>query len=240
MDEVLAGLLDLTAPPGATLPRRLTDQLRVLVSECPRLGPGQPLLSSRALAQGLGVSRNTVNQALGQPAAEGYLDTGQGRRSRVAPDTSLSARSRSSGSIAASVPIYCPVGNPTIIRLAIGSIGSQKQRSPLRRTKMSGLVAPLANGVSDARPRKALHHVHGVNSSISAARRAIAGRVHKGMAGESAAFAGRLPRERPERARSGARAAPTCSLDLGMCLEVTGAQQPGQTHAANGGNDCGQ
>ena len=33
--------------------------------------------------------------------------------------------------------------------------------SPGSVAKMTGLVAPLANGVSDARPRKALHHVHG-------------------------------------------------------------------------------
>lgn len=49
------------------------------------LGPGAPLPSTRALAAEWGVSRTTVTAAYDQLIAEGYLETRQGTRARVAP-----------------------------------------------------------------------------------------------------------------------------------------------------------
>jgi GntR family transcriptional regulator/MocR family aminotransferase len=48
-------------------------------------GPGARLPSTRALAAELGVSRTTVTAAYEQLIAEGYLETRQGARARVAP-----------------------------------------------------------------------------------------------------------------------------------------------------------
>ncbi|MCQ4160976.1 PLP-dependent aminotransferase family protein [Roseomonas sp. GC11] len=56
-----------------------------------RLPQGQSLPSSRSLAQGLGISRNTVTQAVEQLVAEGYLTLLPNRRPRVASDAALPA-----------------------------------------------------------------------------------------------------------------------------------------------------
>src|SRR3954470_15478203 len=48
------------------------------------LGPGARLPSTRALAAEWGVSRTTVTAAYEQLLAEGYLETRQGARARVA------------------------------------------------------------------------------------------------------------------------------------------------------------
>jgi GntR family transcriptional regulator / MocR family aminotransferase len=50
-----------------------------------RLAPGTRLPSSRALAQDLGLARNTVADAYGQLVAEGWLTARQGSGTRVAP-----------------------------------------------------------------------------------------------------------------------------------------------------------
>src|SRR5215217_5856200 len=50
-----------------------------------RLAPGARLPSSRALAADLGIARNTVADAYGQLAAEGWLEARQGSGTRVAP-----------------------------------------------------------------------------------------------------------------------------------------------------------
>src|SRR5579862_7773593 len=49
-----------------------------------RLHPGERLPSSRALAQDLGIARNTVADAYNQLAAEGWLTARQGSGTRVA------------------------------------------------------------------------------------------------------------------------------------------------------------
>jgi len=88
MDNLLEGLLDLSQEDDAPLTSRLARQLRALISDG-RLKPGQRLLSSRALAAGLDVSRNTVTQAIEQLAAEGYLEVSQSRRPVVAAGAAL-------------------------------------------------------------------------------------------------------------------------------------------------------
>ena len=72
--------LDLTGPRRrAGLERALRDAVR-----SGRLAPGERLPSSRALAQDLGIARNTVADAYGQLVAEGWLEAKQGSGTRVA------------------------------------------------------------------------------------------------------------------------------------------------------------
>ena len=59
-------------PDGARLGRSLEDTLRGAVRDG-RLPGGTRLPSSRALAADLGIARNTVADAYGQLAAEGWL-----------------------------------------------------------------------------------------------------------------------------------------------------------------------
>lgn len=79
MHDLLSGLLDLSPRREKTLARQLTDQLRALITGG-RLKAGQKLPSSRTLARALGISRNTVVQAVGQLEAEGYLAISRSRR----------------------------------------------------------------------------------------------------------------------------------------------------------------
>lgn len=58
------------------------------------LGPGARLPSTRSLAAAWGVSRTTVTAAYEQLIAEGYLETRQGARTRVAPGLVPSATPR--------------------------------------------------------------------------------------------------------------------------------------------------
>jgi GntR family transcriptional regulator/MocR family aminotransferase len=57
-----------------------------------RLGAGERLPSTRALARDLGLARGTVAEAYAQLAAEGYLRTTQGAPTRVAPDPRTPAK----------------------------------------------------------------------------------------------------------------------------------------------------
>ncbi len=81
-DAILAGIgLDRGAP--GPLYRQLTAQLRGLI-DSGRLPAGTRLPASRALAEGLGISRTTALQAIDQLAAEGYLDGRPGSGTFVA------------------------------------------------------------------------------------------------------------------------------------------------------------
>ncbi|MFC3225781.1 PLP-dependent aminotransferase family protein [Marinibaculum pumilum] len=81
-DAVLAGIgLDRDA--AGPLYRQLTAQLRGLI-EGGRLPAGTRLPASRALAEGLGISRTTALQAIDQLAAEGYLEGRRGAGTFVA------------------------------------------------------------------------------------------------------------------------------------------------------------
>jgi GntR family transcriptional regulator / MocR family aminotransferase len=69
--------------PGTRLRAGLESALRDAVRSG-RLDPGARLPSSRALAQDLGIARNTVADAYGQLVAEGWLVAQQGSGTRVA------------------------------------------------------------------------------------------------------------------------------------------------------------
>jgi len=88
MDDLLSGLLDVSRRSDEPLTRQLADQLRPLIADG-RLKTGQRLPSSRAMARALGISRNTVTQAIEQLAAEGYLSVARSRRPIVAEGVSL-------------------------------------------------------------------------------------------------------------------------------------------------------
>lgn len=70
-----APLLPLHLDPAAPAPlhRQLYTEIREMIL-AGRLGPGARLPSSRALAQDLGISRNTVLLGLEQLWSEGYVE----------------------------------------------------------------------------------------------------------------------------------------------------------------------
>lgn len=69
-------------PDGAPLPERLAAQIRALVA-AGTLRSGDPLPSTRALAQRLAVARGSVVSAYEQLSAEGYLDARRGGGTRI-------------------------------------------------------------------------------------------------------------------------------------------------------------
>ena len=83
MAELLPTLLDLAQTNGGTLAHRLTERLRSQIAGG-RLPAGHRLPSSRAMASSLGISRNTVVEAITQLAAAGYLVRSKNRRPEVA------------------------------------------------------------------------------------------------------------------------------------------------------------
>jgi GntR family transcriptional regulator/MocR family aminotransferase len=78
-------------PDGTRLGRSLEDALRAAVRDG-RLPPGTRLPSSRALAADLGIARNTVADAYGQLAAEGWLTARTGAGTWVAGSRGLAGR----------------------------------------------------------------------------------------------------------------------------------------------------
>ncbi|MCK1746316.1 PLP-dependent aminotransferase family protein [Bradyrhizobium sp. 139] len=97
---MIFALIDLKRADDEGLAVQLTSQLRNLIATG-RLGKGSALPSSRRLAGDLGVSRNTVTYAFEQLAAEGYLETSNGRRPVVAIDGG--ERIEAAGAVAPSV-----------------------------------------------------------------------------------------------------------------------------------------
>ncbi|WP_407518762.1 PLP-dependent aminotransferase family protein [Methylobacterium oryzisoli] len=83
-----------TAAPSAARPAsvgaRICAALKAQIAQGV-YGPGARLPSTRALAAELGVSRTTVTAAYEQLIAEGYLETRQGARARVAPGLAVRA-----------------------------------------------------------------------------------------------------------------------------------------------------
>lgn len=69
---------------AGSLPEQLSGQLRDLITD-QVLAPGDPLPSSRALAQHLSLSRGSVMAAYDQLLAEGYLSASPGRATVVNP-----------------------------------------------------------------------------------------------------------------------------------------------------------
>ena len=69
--------------PAARITQRICEAIKDQIASG-RLGPGARLPSTRALAAEWGVSRTTVTAAYEQLIAEGYLETRQRARARVA------------------------------------------------------------------------------------------------------------------------------------------------------------
>lgn len=86
--------MHLDFPPGRGRRAALEDALRQAIRDG-RLGPGEWLPSSRALAAQLGVARGTVVEVYSQLAAEGYLRTRPGAVTEVAQGPHVQARLRS-------------------------------------------------------------------------------------------------------------------------------------------------
>lgn len=70
---------------SAALPAQLIAEIHRLVHQGV-LTPGDPLPSTRELAQNLGISRGSVTTAYEQLAAEGYVLSSQGAPTRIHPD----------------------------------------------------------------------------------------------------------------------------------------------------------
>lgn len=73
---------------GENLSRQILDWFRGAILDG-SLGSGETLPATRELARQLGVSRNTVCEAYELLAAEGYIDSSSGTKSRVAPGIPL-------------------------------------------------------------------------------------------------------------------------------------------------------
>ncbi|HBO5115151.1 TPA: PLP-dependent aminotransferase family protein [Pseudomonas aeruginosa] len=98
------GQLDRSA--GA-LGRQLTQKLRDAI-QSGALKPGEPLPSTRALADSLGIARGTVVEAFEQLIAEGFLDSCPGVGTQVASSLASSQRStarRQKGVVNGSLPL---------------------------------------------------------------------------------------------------------------------------------------
>lgn len=127
--------------PGS-LPSQVAEQIRALV-----LGgflvAGDPLPSTRALAERLNVSRGTVVFAYEQLVGEGYLTSGRGG-TRVAAHLTLSASQHPQ-------PTASPVGK---ISSALSSTGGGEAVRASGRISASntGLVRPTTPEVIDLRP----------------------------------------------------------------------------------------
>src|SRR5258706_5448733 len=115
-------LLNLRAT-GGPLYRRVYHALKTAI-RAGRLGPAARLPSTRALAQDLGVSRNTVMLAYEQLAAEGYVVS----------------RHRSITSVAAAVPapvLPAPAGPQAETRLRISSYARRLTTHPAMRSSVA-------------------------------------------------------------------------------------------------------
>jgi GntR family transcriptional regulator / MocR family aminotransferase len=78
-------LVTLDRDAGRGLREQLEDQLRTAIRDG-RLGAGEKVPSSRALARALGLSRGLVQDCYAQLQAEGYLTSRSGSATRVATD----------------------------------------------------------------------------------------------------------------------------------------------------------
>lgn len=83
--------LNLNDPGGATLTERIARAIEKAVSDG-RLIPGTVLPGSRSLAESLGVTRNTVQAALDDLIAEGWLVTEPWRGTFVAPKPPITGK----------------------------------------------------------------------------------------------------------------------------------------------------
>ncbi len=83
MTNLLSGLLDLSRAAAAPLHLQISEQIKSAVLSG-KLPAQLRLPSSRDMAAGLGISRNTVLTALDQLKAEGYLETVPGSGTRIA------------------------------------------------------------------------------------------------------------------------------------------------------------
>lgn len=77
MQDAISGIIDLDRSASTSLYRQLYEQLRNAILSG-RLPAGTHIPPTRAMAEQLGVARNTVLSAVEQLAAEGFLDARQG------------------------------------------------------------------------------------------------------------------------------------------------------------------
>ena len=102
MSESWASSVDLhlSLEPGHGRRAALESALRAAIRDG-RLVPGARVPSSRALAHDVGLARNTVAEAYGQLAAEGYLSARQGAPTRVAGRVGAGAQAAPRSRVAA-------------------------------------------------------------------------------------------------------------------------------------------
>jgi GntR family transcriptional regulator/MocR family aminotransferase len=129
---VTIGALGLERGSGVPLHRQLYEGLREAIL-AGRIRPGGRLPSTRALAEDLGASRNTVLAAFGQLLAEGYVEGRVGAGTTVAPtlpETLLRARPEAGG-------VRRPGRRPRLSRRGAALVGAR---------------AALGRGAGPARP----------------------------------------------------------------------------------------
>jgi len=134
---------------GTRIRRGLEDALRGAI-QASRLGPGTRLPSSRSLAADLGIARNTVADAYGQLAAEGWLVAEHGSGTRVAERVVAEPPSEPAGHPAAGGPGYSLLaGSP--------DLSSFPRSAWLAAARRALSVAPAeALGYTDPRGRPEL------------------------------------------------------------------------------------
>jgi GntR family transcriptional regulator / MocR family aminotransferase len=131
-------LLHLDAASATPLYRQLYDGLRGAIL-CGKLPAGTRLPATRALAEELGVSRNTVANAFDQLHAEGYLEgrVGSGTYvSRALPDELLAV-----GSVAAA--------SPAAQRRGLSQRGTSLAATRVSHARDATLVRPFRPGLPD-------------------------------------------------------------------------------------------
>lgn len=111
--------------------RRIADDLRDQI-ERGVYAPGDALPSTRALAEEIGVSRGTVTAAYEQLHAEGFIDTSQGARTRVA------------GAAIATLP--APSWRDVQLALAVSNWAARLTGLPLPQPRAEGVEVDFRYG----------------------------------------------------------------------------------------------
>ncbi|MGI9335459.1 MAG: PLP-dependent aminotransferase family protein [Gammaproteobacteria bacterium] len=130
MHFALSGIVDLRASSATPLHRQLYRQLRRAIVDG-ALPSGERLPSTRAMAQNLRVSRNTVVEAFAQLQSEGFIESAIGSGTLVAP---LPARTKLQGEARKERVPFDPRG-PSRRGQALAAIGRSEARTTPRAFK---------------------------------------------------------------------------------------------------------